>query len=37
VVSNEVLFDAVRALPDERRTRSSKLKGMPRGILERAA
>lgn len=36
VVSNEVLFDAVRALPATKDA-LGKLKGMPRGILERAA
>jgi ribonuclease D len=35
VVSNEVLFDAVRALPTSKDA-LSKIKGMPRGILERS-
>jgi ribonuclease D len=35
VVSNEVLFDAVRALPASKDA-LSKIKGMPRGILERS-
>jgi ribonuclease D len=36
VVSNEVLFDAVRVAPTSKDA-LGKLKGMPRGILERAA
>lgn len=35
VVSNEVLFDAVRTLPADRKALGA-LKGMPRGILERS-
>ena len=35
VVSNEVLFDAVRVAPTSKEA-LGKLKGMPRGILERA-
>lgn len=35
VVSNEVLFDAVKVLPTEKKALGA-LKGMPRGILERS-
>jgi len=35
VVSNEVLFDAVRALPASKEA-LGRIKGMPRGILERS-